>query len=237
MPSRALVVDDDTSVCGLIQGVLVGAGMDALVLTKSEGAEQYLSREKFAVALFDLRMPSPDGLELSRHTRKLGINQMTPIILMSDDQSTSATSQGFEAGASFFLYKPIDKKRLLALVRAMQGAIEQERRRFRRVPLQSKVRISFDREEWECETIDISLNGMLISAPVSLPPGSSVRVALYFAPDVKPVVGQGIVARLLGGNRMGIQLNHLTVAESARLQEFLLPLILREAEESSIARA
>jgi len=236
MPSRALVVDDDTSICGMIHGVLIGAGIEALVLNRSEGVEEQLRREKFAVAMFDLCMPAPDGLELARHARKIGINQMTPIILMSDDQSTSATSQGFEAGASFFLYKPIDKKRLVALVRAMQGAIEQERR-FRRVPLQSKVRIGFDKEEWECETIDVSLNGMLISAPVSLPPGSPVRIALYFSPNVKPVVGQGIVARLLGGNRMGIQLNHLTVAESARLQEFLLPLILRKAGESTIARA
>ena len=133
MPSRALVVDDDTSICGMIHGVLIGAGIEALVLNRSEGVEEQLRREKFAVAMFDLCMPAPDGLELARHARKIGINQMTPIILMSDDQSTSATSQGFEAGASFFLYKPIDKKRLVALVRAMQGAIEQERRRFRRV--------------------------------------------------------------------------------------------------------
>lgn len=231
MPSRALVVDDDTEVCGMIQGVLVGAGMEALVLNKSEGVEEHLRSEKFAVALFDLRMPPPDGLALARHARKLGINQMTPIILMSDDQSTSATSQGFEAGASFFLYKPIDKKRLLALVRAMQGVIEQERRRFRRVPFQSKVRIGFEKDEWDCDTIDVSLNGMLIHSPVSLKPGSPVRVGLILAPDVKPIVGQGTVVRSLSNNRMGIQLNHLTVVDSGRLQDFLLPIILRQADD------
>ncbi|HUJ82128.1 MAG TPA: PilZ domain-containing protein [Candidatus Acidoferrales bacterium] len=233
MPTRALVVDDDAGVCGLIQGVLVGAGIDALVLTGSEGAEEHLGREKFAVALFDLLMPPPDGLELARHARKLGINRMTPIILMSDDQSTSATAQGFAAGASFFLYKPIDKTRLLALVRATQGVIEQERRRFRRVPLQARVRIGFDREEWDCETIDVSLNGMLVQAPVSLPPGSSVRIGLYLAPHAKPILGRGAVVRLLSGNRMGIQLNYLNVAESARLQDFLLPIILREGETAN----
>ena len=237
MHAPSLIVDDDPAICELVQGVLTPMGMEILALTRSAEALDYLRDEKFVVALFDLRMHAPDGIELARRARRSGFNKMTPIILMSDDQSTSATSQGFEAGASFFLYKPIDKKRLVALVRAMQGAIEQERRRFRRVPLQSKVRIGFDKEEWECETIDVSLNGMLISAPVSLPPGSPVRIALYFSPNVKPVVGQGIVARLLGGNRMGIQLNHLTVAESARLQEFLLPLILRKAGESTIARA
>jgi DNA-binding response OmpR family regulator len=235
MPSRALVVDDDTSICGMIHGVLVGAGMDALVLNRSEGVEEHLRREKFAVAMFDLRMPAPDGLELARHARKIGINQMTPIILMSDDQSTSATSQGFEAGASFFLYKPIDKKRLLALVRAMQGAIEQERRRFRRVPFQSKVRIGFEKDEWDCETLDVSLNGMLVQCPVSLLPGSPVRIGLHLAPDAKPIFGKGTVVRTLSGNRIGIQLNHMSVLDSGRLQDFLLPIILREGEAATTA--
>jgi hypothetical protein len=45
---------------------------------------------------------------------------------------------------------------------------------------------------------------------------------------MKPVVGEGSVVRVLGGNQMGIQLDQLAVAESERLQEFLLPLIPNE---------
>jgi hypothetical protein len=58
---------------------------------------------------------------------------------LSDDQRPSALSVGFAAGTSFFLYKPIDKDRLLKLIRATQGAMEHERRRTGRVPIQSKV--------------------------------------------------------------------------------------------------
>ena len=106
---------------------------------------------------------------------------MTPIILVSDDQSTAAVSQGFSAGASFFLYKPIDKGRLLRLVRATQGAIEHERRRFRRVAIQSKVRLTSELQEWEGQTVDVSLNGMLVTVvPGSVPAGSNVCVSAYF---------------------------------------------------------
>jgi hypothetical protein len=45
---------------------------------------------------------------------------------------------------------------------------------------------------------------------------------------MKPVVGAGLVVRLLGGNQMGIHLDRLPVEESARLREFLLPMIPRE---------
>lgn len=237
MQSRAVIVDDEPAVADLIHAVLVAAGMEVLALTNSTEAAEHLRREKFAVALFDLCMPPPDGLELARQARRSGINQMTPIILVSDDQSTSATAQGFAAGASFFFYKPIDKARLLTLVRVTQGVIEYERRRFRRVPLQARVRIRFEKEEWDCETVDVSLNGMLIKSPVSLAPGASVRISLYLLPHTRPIVGSGSVVRLVSGNGIGIQLNHLTVAESGRLQDFLLPLIHRDGEESGTARA
>jgi DNA-binding response OmpR family regulator len=234
MQRRALIVDDEPAVCEFIQSILTGIGMSVLTLTNSKQAEAFLRDEKFTVVIFDLRMPAPDGTELTRQARTSGINQMTPIILVSDDQSNAAVSQGFAAGASFFLYKPIDKARLLKLVRATQGAIEHERRRFRRVSQQSKVLLGFDKKEWECETIDISLNGMLVTGPGDVLAGSIVRVNLYLTPGMKPIVGTGIVVRVLGGNRMGIQLSQFTTAESGRLQEFLLPLILKEGLEANV---
>jgi DNA-binding NarL/FixJ family response regulator len=82
---------------------------------------------------------------------------MTPMVLISDDQRPSALSLGFAAGASFFLYKPIDKDRLLKLIRATQGAMEHERRRTRRVPIQSRVRLTMGDEELIGETVDVSM--------------------------------------------------------------------------------
>jgi hypothetical protein len=160
------------------------------------------------------------------------MNQMTPIIMVSDDQSTSAISKGFAAGAHFFLYKPVDKARLLRLVRAMHGAVEHEKRRFRRVPLQTRVRLQFDHAEHEGETIDVSLNGMLVHTPKTLP-AAPVRVSLFPPKRAMPITGSGAVVRALRGNRFGIQLNRLTPIESSRLQEFLLPMILKEDNPAS----
>ena len=230
METRVLVVDDDAASCDFMKEVLIHAtGMEVLALTESKAAAPLIADEKFAVILVDLQMPSPDGLELSRIARKNGVNQMTPIIMVSDDQSTSAISHGFAAGAHFFLYKPIDKARLLRLVRATAGAIEHERRRFRRVPLQARVRLQYDHSESEGETIDVSLNGMLVKMRAPLPSPLPVRVSLY-APNNAgmPITGSGSVVRALSGNRFGIQLNRLAPTESSRLQEFLLPMIAQD---------
>ena len=225
MQKQCLIVDDEYAVCQMVEKVLTSAGMEAVALTRSSEAPALLNEGKFEMAFLDLHMASPDGIELARQMRHSRWNRTTPIILISDDQRPSAMSVGFEAGASFFLYKPIDSGRLLKLVRATQGAMEYGRRRTRRVALQSKVRLKFGAQVLEGETIDVSLSGILVRAGRTLALGSSVHVSLDLSPRMKPVVGAGSVVRVFGGNQMGIQLDRLAIAESEKLQEFLLPLI------------
>lgn len=225
MQRRALVVDDEQATCELIQKVLYAAGVDALTLTRSGEAASFLEEGKFDMVFFDLHMGSPDGIELSQGMRRAGSNRTTPIILLSDDQRPCAMSQGFAAGASFFLYKPVDRGRLLKLIRATQGRMDHERRQTRRVPFQSKVRLRYGFEEIVCETVDVSLDGILVKSPRTLPAGSPVQVSMDLTQRMKPLVGAGSVVRVLGGNQMGIHLDRLSVGESERLQEFLLPMI------------
>ena len=228
MQRRALVVDDEPAICELIQRVLYAAGVDALTLTRSGQAGKFLEEGKFDMVFFDLHMSPPDGIELSREMRRAGSNRNTPIVLISDDQRPVAMSLGFQAGASFFLYKPIDKERLLRLVRATQGRMDHERRQTRRVPFQSRVRLRCGFEEIVAETVDVSLNGMLVRGPRIFPAGSPVQVSMDLAQKVKPLTGAGSVVRVAAGNQMGIHFDRLSLGESERLQEFLLPLIERE---------
>jgi hypothetical protein len=102
--------------------------------------------------------------------------------------------------------------------------------------LRSRVRLVFGKNEWEGETIDVSLNGMRVRGPAGLTAGTIVRVSLYLSPDSKPIVGLGLVMRLLNGDEIGIQLDQLTMAESGRLQSFLLPLIFREGQQEVSTR-
>jgi CheY-like chemotaxis protein len=164
---------------------------------------------------------------LAQQARGSGFNQMTPIILISDDPRPSAVAEGFEAGANFFLYKPVDTSRLLRLIRVTQGAIEHEKRRFRRVQVRSRVHLSSDRGDFDCETIDVSLNGMMVTSPHTIPRGSRVRLSLDMPDGAKPIEGHGAIMRTMGDHQMGIQFNLLRTDESGRLQEFLLPLIIQ----------
>jgi DNA-binding response OmpR family regulator len=225
MEKRAIIVDDEPATCELIEKVLTSAGIESLTVTKSEEAPEILRNGRFAVAFLDYHMNFPDGRVLARQMRASGSNRRTPIVMISDDQRPGAVSEGFEAGASFFLYKPVDKERLQRLVRATQASMENGLRRTRRVDLKSKVNLRFRGQEIEGETINLSLEGMLIRTPRMVPIGSSVEVSLQLGKVERPILGVGSVVRMHGREEMGIHLGRLTLEESQRLQEYLLPMI------------
>jgi hypothetical protein len=136
--------------------------------------------------------------------------------------------RGFEAGASFFLYKPLDKDRVVRLLRATQGAMQQAERRTRRVALHSKVLLRYRGQEIEGETVDVSMEGLLIKSTKTIPIGSSVDVSLHLSHTMSPILGAGSVVRLDGHDKIGVQLGRLKISESQRLQDFLLPLLTTE---------
>jgi DNA-binding response OmpR family regulator len=223
---RVLIVDDEPETCAMIEKVVSAAGMDALALTNSAQAPRALSQDKFDLVFLDFHMPSPDGLELARELRRSRLNRTTPIVLVSDDQRPSALSVGFEAGASFFLYKPIERERVLKLVRAAQGMCDRERRRVRRVPVRQRVMLKFGAEEIEGETVDMSVSGLLVKATHTFPVGSVLQLRLHLSKGADPVARLGSVVRIAPGNQMGIDMQRLKPTEEDAIQEFLLPLIL-----------
>src|SRR5215470_6392787 len=108
---------------------------------------------------------------------------------------------------------------------ATQGAIEQEHRRTRRVPVKSLVMLRFGGQCIEGETVDVSMQGLLVKTQKVLPVGTSVDLSLQLSRTMGPIVGAGSVVCIAGANQMGIHLGRLSTAESQKLQDFLLPLI------------
>jgi DNA-binding response OmpR family regulator len=222
-PTRALVVGDEEAMGALIRETLLAASIEAVTMTTSTEAASRFQVEKFDVILVDLCAPPVDPMKLVQGIRLSALNRKTPVIMMSDDLRPAALSEGFTAGASFFVYKPVDRAHLMSLIRVTQGSIEHEKRRFRRVPVRTRIRLQCGDKSVEGETIDLSLNGALVRASHTFPVGSPVEVQMYLLAGRPPVAGLGSIRRVIEGNQMGIQLEPLPSAESGVLQEYLLP--------------
>lgn len=229
--TRILVVDDEPALCELVEAVLLGAGMEASSVSSSQQAIERLMKEKYDAVFLDVWMPAPDGFEVAQRMRSAGFNQKTPLVMITGDADPGVLKRGFESGANYFLFKPIDRRGLLRLVRATQGSIQNEKRRFQRVGVRCKVTVSSGSERVDGHTLDVSLNGVLVEASRAFDQNAGVDVEIKL-PAGAPVRARGRVMRKID-NRMGILLDNMQSNESARLQEFLLPLILSAIEQEA----
>jgi CheY-like chemotaxis protein len=232
MLNRVLVVEDDPITCELIQEVLTSAEIEAHAVTDSTQAATRLRENKFDAAFLDVHMPSPDGIELARQIRASSLNQKTVIVMITGEGDQRIMTRAFQSGANFFLFKPVDRQVLLRLIRVTQGPIERERRRFTRVNISRRVSIQLGEDRLQCTTLDLSVNGMLVQASRVLPVGSLVQMSLELDPRKPALNAAARVVRLVGEDRMGLQLENVRPADSERLQEFLFPLILAETGKS-----
>jgi CheY-like chemotaxis protein len=224
--AQILVVDDHAPSCELIAEILRSAGFDADSLTDSREAAERLTKEKFHAVFLDMRMPPPDGLELARHVRGSRINASTVIIMITGEQERTLMQRAFEIGVEFFLCKPVERNRLLKLIRVAEGSIDRERRRFTRILLRCAVLLESNGKQLEGTTVDLSSGGMLVQSYLVFPSGTRVKVRLELQTGSQPLQFEARVVRTIGTDRMGVQFHRLDAEQGCRLQEFLLPLML-----------
>jgi len=229
MAGRILVVDDDSTVCELIQVVLRSVDIESLTVTSGGLALAHLAKEKFDAVFLDVHMPPPDGIELTIKIRSGGLNLATPVMIITGENDRALLSRAFGAGASFFLYKPIDRHDILRLVRATHDSIQQEKRRFRRVKVSCKISIESDARQISGSTLDLSIGGTFVRGSAALPVGALANVTIDLMSN-PPFVSAARVLRVSDGDCMGMQFERLSVQQSKRLQDFLLPLILAKSE-------
>jgi CheY-like chemotaxis protein len=230
--AKVLVVDDDPPTCELISEVLSAAEIEAYGITDSVAAGKRLLQQRFDAVFLDARMPAPDGMELARRMRSSGLNRRSLIVMITGEREQQFLRRAFEAGINFVLFKPVDRQSLMRLLRVTQGPIDRERRRFTRVSVRCNVSLEFGSERTQGVTADISISGMLVQADRRFPVNSLLRVGLNLLEGRPPLQCAARVVRLVGDNSMGLELESLALADTHILEEFLLPHILRAADDT-----
>jgi CheY-like chemotaxis protein len=200
--------------------------MEASSLTSSLEAAERLTREKYHAVFMDMRMPPPDGVELARLVRASRINASTVIVMITGEDERTLMKRAFEAGVEFFLFKPVERNKLLKLLRVAEGSIERERRRFTRVRLRCRVSMESGKDRLEGMTVDLCLGGVLVRSQRIFPPDTVVTISLELEAGKPALRSAARVVRTVGVDCMGVEFQNLEAKESERLQQFLLPLIL-----------
>jgi len=99
-----LIVDDEPNVRLMYRCALSGLGYELYEAPTAEAALEELRARKYEAAIFDLRLPGMNGLELLEQMRGLGI--MTPVAFVTAYGEVPNAVRAMELGAIDFLPKP-----------------------------------------------------------------------------------------------------------------------------------
>jgi len=96
-----------------------------------------------------------------------------------------------------------------------------ERRKFQRVPFHAEILMQSGNEEWTCNLLDISLNGMLVEPPrnIQINPDNPCAVALFLNDDV--IINARARIKHTSDDRWGLQFIKIDVDSLQHLRHLL----------------
>jgi two-component system chemotaxis response regulator CheY len=117
---RVLVVDDAATVRMYHRQILEDAGFLVVeAINGIEAMEKALS-DRFDLYLVDVNMPKQDGYGFLRELRSRDLPQ-APAIMISTEAGPQDKYRAYEAGANYYLIKPIKPEVLLSHCRLLLG--------------------------------------------------------------------------------------------------------------------
>ncbi len=105
------IVDDESSICSTIAGILKDEGYQAASFPDAESLLQQIDSMEPSLVLLDIWLPGMDGMQLLKRLRERF--PQLPVIMMSGHARIEAAVAAIKAGAYDFLEKPLHLEVLL----------------------------------------------------------------------------------------------------------------------------
>ena len=112
MKKKILVVDDEKSICLLLNNFL-GEDYDVITITNGEDALAWLEANLPDLIISDIQMGSMDGFEFLKKVRQRGFTKHTPFIMLSARAESKERIRCYRMGAQDYLTKPFDEQKLI----------------------------------------------------------------------------------------------------------------------------
>ncbi len=113
MEKRILLAEDSPSIRKFITFALAAKGYKIISAADGMEALEKLAHEKVGLIITDLNMPNIDGFELIKTIRSNIEYNDVPIIILSSLSGSEDCERGIMYGASSYIIKPSDPKRIL----------------------------------------------------------------------------------------------------------------------------
>ncbi len=176
MTATIALVDDDRNILTSVSIALQAEGFLTRVYSDGEAALKALTDNPPDLAIFDIKMPRMDGLELLRRLRE---RQSTPVIFLTSKDDELDEALGLAMGADDYIAKPFSQRLLIARIRAILRRAEPIQQAGgngeEAVPAIERGRLVMDparhRTIWGGETVTLTVTEFLILETLAQRPG------------------------------------------------------------------
>lgn len=110
-------MEDDIKFALLVSRALQRQGFVTQITGSGDAALRAMRERQPAVAVLDVMIPHPDGIEVCRQFRRDGFDR--PIVALSARSAPQDRERALDAGADLFLAKPVPLVGLAAMVLAL----------------------------------------------------------------------------------------------------------------------
>lgn len=117
MSDKILIVDDDISICKLLDKVMKSNELETTIATSGTDALNILKNNTFDVILVDIMLGDMEGFEVIKRVRSQGIS--TPVMIVSGRTEDYDSLYGLSIGADDYITKPFRPVVLGAKVKAL----------------------------------------------------------------------------------------------------------------------
>jgi two-component system response regulator ChvI len=116
MTATIALVDDDRNILTSVSIALQAEGYATRIYTDGDTALKALMDNPPDLAVFDIKMPRMDGLELLRRLRE---KSSLPVIFLTSKDDELDEALGLAMGADDYIAKPFSQRLLIARIRAI----------------------------------------------------------------------------------------------------------------------
>ncbi len=116
MAKRILIVDDSTSMRGMIRSALRAGSFEVIEAANGPEALTMLDRQEVDLIITDMNMPDMDGISLVKAIRQRPATKVTPVLVLTTESGVELKQAGRAAGATGWIVKPFSPQQLVQVV-------------------------------------------------------------------------------------------------------------------------
>ncbi len=169
--ANIVLVDDDRNILTSVSMALEAEGYTVTTYTDGAAALVGLNQSPPDIAVFDIKMPRMDGMEL---LRKLRETQKLPVIFLTSKDEQVDEILGLSMGADDFIRKPFSQRLLLERIKAvLRRADATNDSDESQAIIRGKLRLDPMRHSclWDTKPVTLTVTEFLILQALSQRPG------------------------------------------------------------------